>query len=41
MSKRRNVDLLNDILEAAQRISFYSNGLDYDDFLDDINLKVG
>ena len=39
MSKRRNVDLLNDILEAAQRISLYSNGLDYDDFLDDIKTQ--
>ena len=33
MSKRGNIDFLNDIHEATQRIEFYIQNIDYDTFL--------
>ena len=35
MSKRKDVDLLNDILESINRISAYTDKLSYDEFLND------
>ena len=35
MSKRKDVDLLNDILESINRISSYTDKLSYDEFLND------
>jgi uncharacterized protein with HEPN domain len=35
MSKRKDVDLLNDILESVNRISSYTDKLSYDEFLND------
>ena len=35
MSKRNDLDFLNDILEASQRIISYCDNLAYDQFMDD------
>jgi uncharacterized protein with HEPN domain len=35
MSKRGNIEFLNDIHEATQRIEFYIQNIDYDTFLED------
>ena len=35
MSKRKDVDLLNDIRESINRISSYTDKLSYDEFLND------
>jgi len=39
MSKRKNEDFLKDILEAANRVSIYSDPLKYNEFLKDIKTQ--
>ena len=39
MSKRRDRDYLNDIREAIQRISTYTAGLTYEEFMKDIKTQ--
>ncbi|MGD8967839.1 MAG: DUF86 domain-containing protein [Anaerolineae bacterium] len=39
MSKRRDSDLLRDILEAASRIGMYTEGVNYEAFLKDIKTQ--
>jgi uncharacterized protein with HEPN domain len=39
MSKRKNIDLLRDIMEAINRIQAYTDEMDYDEFLDDIKTQ--
>jgi uncharacterized protein with HEPN domain len=39
MSKRRDSDLLRDILEAASRIRMYTEGVNYEAFLKDIKTQ--
>lgn len=39
MSKRRDRDYLNDIREAIQRISAYTAGLTYEEFMKDIKTQ--
>ncbi len=39
MSKRKSEDFLKDILEAARRVSVYSDKLVYNDFLNDIKTQ--
>ena len=39
MSKRGDIEFLNDIDEAIRRIEFYRQGTDYENFLEDIKTQ--
>lgn len=39
MSKRRNNEILSDILEAIRRIHDYTSGMDYQNFLKDLKTR--
>ena len=39
MSKRGNVEFLNDVQEAIRRIELYTQDIDYEDFLEDIKAQ--
>jgi uncharacterized protein with HEPN domain len=39
MSKRGNIELLSDIVEAIRRIRMYIEGMTYEEFLNDIKTQ--